>query len=310
MSQTELIKEKWLGLPPTIRGAIWMLASGVFFACLGMSIRMASREIPTLEVVFFRNFINLVIMLPWLMKIGFDGLKTKRLGIHFLRSLGGLISMFFWFAGFAVLPLAEATSLGFTAPLFATIGAALLLGEVVRLRRWIAILIGFAGTLIILRPGLQIITPEALYILAGAVFVAGSFMFVKVLSHTESPTTMVLFMAMFLTPLSFIPALFVWVWPSPEAWIWLIGVGVAATGGHLLFNRAFAVTDVTAVLPFDYCRLIFVAIIGILMFDETPDIWTWVGGSVIFASTIYIAHRESKNKETVAATKSSTEEIR
>ncbi len=310
MSRLDLIKAKWLGFSPAIRGAIWMLGSGVFFASLGMSIRMASREIPTLEVVFFRNFLNLIIMLPWLAKIGFSGLKTRRLGMHFLRSAGGLISMFFWFAGFAVLPLAEATSLGFTAPLFATLGAALLLGEVVRLRRWVAVLIGFAGTLIILRPGQQVVTPEALYILAGAVFVAGSFMFVKVLSRTESPTTMVLFMALFLTPLSFIPAFFVWVWPSPDAWVWLIGVGVSATGGHLLFNRAFAVTDVTAVLPFDYCRLIFVAIIGVLMFDETPDIWTWIGGSVIFASTIYIAHRESQNKEKVAATKTSTEEMR
>ena len=310
MPQLETIKEKWLSFPATTRGAIWMLGSAVFFACLGMSIRMASREIPTFEVVFFHNFLNLIIMLPWHYKIGFSGLKTNKLGFHFLRSVGGLISMFFWFAGFAVLPLAEATSLGFTAPLFATLGAALVLGEVVRLRRWVAVLIGFAGTLIILRPGLQIIAPEALYILIGSLFVAGSFMFVKVLSRTESPTTMVLFMSMFLTPLSLVPALFVWVWPSPEAWLWLIGVGIAATGGHLLFNRAFAVTDVTAVLPFDYCRLIFVAIIGVVMFNETPDIWTWIGGSVIFGSTIYIAHREAKNKASGPIDKSITEEMR
>ena len=310
MRQLDILKEKWLSLSATMRGAIWMLSSGIFFAGLGMSIRMASREIPTLEIVFFRNFLNLLIMLPWLLKIGFAGLKTKRIGIHFLRAAGGLIAMFFWFAGFAVLPLAEATSLGFTAPLFATLGAALLLGEVVRLRRWIAVLIGFAGTLIILRPGVQIITTEALYIIAGAVFVAGSLIFVKILSRTESPTTMVLFMALFLTPLSFIPVLFVWVWPSPEAWIWLIGVGTAATGGHLLFNRAFAVTDVTVVLPFDYCRLIFVAIIGVFMFEETPDIWTWVGGSVIFTSTIYIAHRESQNKEKNLSGSMSKKEMR
>jgi drug/metabolite transporter (DMT)-like permease len=301
MTQLDNIKRAWLGLPPNIRGIIWMLGSGVFFAILGMSIRMSSKEIPTLEVVFFRNSINLVIMLPWLVKIGFKGLKTKKLAIHFLRATGGLISMFFWFAGFAVLPLAEATSLGFTAPLFATLGATLLLGEVVRLRRWLAILCGFIGTLIILRPGLQIITPEALYILAGAMFVAGGFMLVKILSRTESPTTMVLFMALFLTPISLIPALFVWVWPSAEAWLWLFSVGISATAGHLLFNRAFAVTDITVVLPFDYFRLIFVAIIGIFMFNEPPYIWTWVGGSVIFSSTIYISHRDAKNKTNITS---------
>lgn len=216
--------------------------------------------------------------------------------------------MFFWFAGFGVLPLAEATSLGFTAPLFATLGAVFFLHEIVRFRRWFAILFGFIGTLIILRPGLQIITPEALYILIGAIFVAGGFMLVKILSKTESPTTMVLFMALFLTPLSLIPALFVWVWPSPEAWIWLIIVGTTATCGHLLFNRAFAVTDVTAVLPFDYCRLIFAAGIGLFMFNEMPDMWTWIGGSVIFSSTIYIANRESKKTGNISKIKTSTDE--
>ncbi len=184
------------------------------------------------------------------------------------------------------------------------------LHEVVRFRRWFAILFGFIGTLIILRPGLQIITPEALYILIGAIFVAGGFMLVKILSKTESPTTMVLFMALFLTPLSLIPALFVWVWPSTEAWIWLIMVGTTATCGHLLFNRAFAVSDVTAVLPFDYCRLIFAASIGLFMFNEMPDMWTWIGGSIIFSSTIYIANRESKKAGNTSKIKISTEEVR
>jgi drug/metabolite transporter (DMT)-like permease len=308
MFQKNTIEKKWLKLAPTTRGAIWMLASGIFFAGLGVSIRIASREIPTVEVVFFRNFINLIIMLPWLIKIGIGGLKTKKLSMHLFRAIGGLISMFFWFAGFGVLPLAEATSLGFTAPLFATLGAVFFLHEIVRFRRWFAILFGFIGTLIILRPGLQIITPEALYILIGAIFVAGGFMLVKILSKTESPTTMVLFMALFLTPLSLIPALFVWVWPSPEAWIWLIIVGTTATCGHLLFNRAFAVTDVTAVLPFDYCRLIFAAGIGLFMFNEMPDMWTWIGGSVIFSSTIYIANRESKKTGNISKIKTATDE--
>jgi drug/metabolite transporter (DMT)-like permease len=308
MFQKNTIEKKWLKLAPTTRGAIWMLASGIFFAGLGVSIRLASREIPSVEVVFFRNFINLIIMLPWLIKIGIGGLKTKKLSMHLFRAIGGLISMFFWFAGFGVLPLAEATSLGFTAPLFATLGAVFFLHEVVRFRRWFAILFGFIGTLIILRPGLQIITPEALYILIGAIFVAGGFMLVKILSKTESPTTMVLFMALFLTPLSLIPALFVWVWPSPEAWIWLIIVGTTATCGHLLFNRAFAVTDVTAVLPFDYCRLIFAAGIGLFMFNEMPDMWTWIGGSVIFSSTIYIANRESKKTGNISKIKTATDE--
>ena len=189
--------------------------------------------------------------------------------------------------------MAEATSLGFTAPLFATIGAALILRETVRLRRWAAVLIGFAGTLIILRPGTEVITLPAIYMIAGAVFVACSFIAVKMLTRTESPNTMVLMMVALITPVSLIPALFVWQWPSIETWMWLVMVGFSATGGHIFFNRAMATADASAILPFDYSRLLFVAVLAFIIFNEVPDIYTWIGGAIIFGSTIYIAQREA-----------------
>ncbi len=271
-----------------------MVVSGFFFSGLGVSIRMASQDVHVFETVFFRNFFQLVIMLPWLMKIGFKGLRTEHLKLHALRSATGVCAMFMWFWGFAFLPLAEATSLGFTAPLWATLGAIIILGETVRLRRWMALIIGFTGTLIILRPGLEAISTPALLVLGGSVFVAGSTLCVKTLSNTESPNTMVLYMAMFMVPVSLIPLPFVWTMPSATGWMWLFGTGFFATFGHLCFNRAFIDVDASAVLPFEYSRLIIIAVIAFAMFSEIPDIWVWVGGAVIFGASIYIAHREAK----------------
>lgn len=270
-----------------------MLVSAVFFAGLGIAIKMSAREIPSLEIVFFRNVFNLMFMLPWLWKIGFSGMRTNYFGIHATRAGLALISMFLWFTGVSLMPLAEATSLGFTAPLFATLGAAIFLRETVRLRRWAAVIVGFLGTMIILRPGLEIISLPAIYMLCGSVTVAIGFILVKKLTATEAPNTMVLMMVLLVTPFSLVPALFVWQWPTMEAWFWLVSVGFCATGGHIYFNYAMATADASAVLPFDYSRLLFAASLAFIMFDEVPDIYTWVGGAVIFGSTIYIARREA-----------------
>jgi len=290
---TSIIRNWWEGCSGALKGAVWMVLSGMFFAGLGVTIRLSAKEVNVLEVVFFRNFLNLILMVPWLIQIGWAGLYTERLGLHCLRSVNGLIAMFFWFAAVTILPLAEATSLSFTAPLFATIGAAMFLGENVRLRRWLAVSVGFFGTLIILRPGIEVISIGAVLMLVGAVFVAISVLYIKVLSRTESPNTMVFYMALLTTPVSAIPLLWVWEMPQGITWLWLFGVGISATGGHLCLTRAMASADASAVLPYDYVRLVFVAIIAFFLFGEVPDLWTWVGSVVIFGSGVYIANRES-----------------
>ena len=214
-----------------------------------------------------------------------------------------------WFTALTLLPLAEATSLSFTAPLFATVGAAIFLAEDVRLRRWLAVVLGFVGTLIILRPGLEVVTPGAFLMLAGSVFVATSILLVKVLSRTESPNTMVLMVALIATPISAIPLFWVWEMPQGITWVWLACVGAAATGGHLCFNRAMVSADASAVLPYEYTRLIFVALMAFFLFSEVPDAWTWVGSLVIFGAGIYIANREIAARKAGRKTRSTAAEI-
>jgi drug/metabolite transporter (DMT)-like permease len=285
-------------LPPVLRGILWMLLAALMFSGLNTTVRLASSEVPVLEVMFFRNFFNLVFMLPWLFQIGFGALRTERLGLHALRSGFGLTSMFLQFTALSLMPLAEATALSFSTPLFATIGVALIVGEKVRARRWCAIIVGFLGVLIMLQPWSVEVSVPAMMMLTGSMIVGGGFTCVKLLSRTESPNVMVLYMGLFMAPVSLIPALFVWVWPSPLGWFYLVCVGTCATLAHLCFNRAFAAADASAVLPFDYTRLLIVAFFGFVLFGEMPGFWTWIGAGTIVAANIYIAQREAARART------------
>ena len=286
--------QSWFkSLPATIRGGIWMILAGLFFTFIGVMIRMANKEVHVLEIVFFRYFISLIIMVPWMARRGLNGLKGKNLYILFARSVSSYIGAILWFASMIYLPLAEATALGYTAPLFATLGAVLFLDEVVGNRRWWALAVGFIGTLIILRPGIDTITLPALYAIGGAIFIANSVLLVKVLNRTESAETIVLYMGIFSTPLSFGAAMFFWKTPSFETLFWLIGIGIFSTLAHLAYTRSFAIADASAVLPFDYIRILMVAAVGFGIYGEIPDIWTWAGTIVIISSALYIAQREA-----------------
>jgi len=272
-----------------------MILAGASFAAMTAVIRHQTSEMNPFQVAFFRNLFGLMFMLPWFWRSGLAGLKTKRLGLHGFRAAVGLIAMSCWFVAVSMMPVAEATALSFTAPLFATIGAALFLGETVRARRWAATAIGFLGALVILRPGeMELGLPAALVLVASA-FMSMAALTVKTLSRTEKASAIVLYMGLIMTPLSLLPALYFWMPPAPMDWLWFVTLGLFATVGQLSMVRAFASTDISAVLPFDFFRLIFAAILGYLVFAEQPDRWTWVGAAIIFSATLYTAHREVKS---------------
>jgi len=276
-------------------GAGWMLLACAFFACMtGLVRHVSDSGMHPWEVAFFRSFFSLVVMAPWILKAGMAGLRTARLPLYTLRAFVGMSSMLCWFWSVALLPITEATALGFTAPFFTTILAALVLREVVRLRRWTAVLVGFVGAIVILRPGSsEIGALGAAAALFAAATQAASTIMIKTLSRTEKPNAIVAYMSIYLTPMSLVPALFVWTWPNAEQLGWLFLVGLVGTLAHLCFTRALSVADASAVVPIDFARLIFVAIIGIVVFHQIPSIWTWAGSAIIFASGIYIIRREA-----------------
>jgi len=280
-------------IPAPVQGALYMTAAAFCFSVMNVIIRVVAAEIHPMEIAFFRNFFALLVMLPWLAGVGFKGLRTQRLGLQIWRAVIGLSAMLLWFTSVALLPLGEAVALNFTVPLFATAGAALILGEVVRARRWSATAVGFLGVIIILRPGFTDFTPIMGLPILAAVFMASSILIVKSLSRTESPSAIVLYMNLILTPLSLVPALFVWRWPGWEMLGYLAVLGMLASLAHILLTRSYTKADASAIMPFDYARLPFVAAIAYFAFGEVPGIWTWVGAGVIAGSAIYIARREA-----------------
>lgn len=277
----------------TVRGVMWLVTSCVFFASMNAMIRHLSGELDSLEIVFFRNFIGLLVMVPWLARQGFGALRTKRIGGLASRSLIGFVSMLLWFWALGRLQLDHAVSLSFTAPLFATIAAVILLKERIRARRIIALAVGFGGVLIVLRPGAVVIEGASIAAIVSSACMALSIVLMKSMTDTESPGTLVFYQVLLITPISFVPALFVWEWPSLDAWIWLVLLGSFASIGHYFFTRAFACAEATALMPFDYVRLPMVAAIGFVVFGDIPDLWTWIGAAVILGSSVYVAHREA-----------------
>ncbi|MFN4284264.1 MAG: DMT family transporter [Alphaproteobacteria bacterium] len=284
----------WQGLPGPAKGALWMSLAAASFAVMSALVRYLSQQISPLEVAFFRNLFGLAFLLPTLIQAGWANMRTNNFKRYSLRAALGLTSMYTWFIGLAYLPLADATTLSFIAPIIACIFAVVFLGERAGWRRWSAIVVAFGGALLILRPGFQEIPPAAILLLLGTVATAGSVITVKVLSRTEPASAIVGYMGIYMTPISLIPALFVWTTPSWDLWPWIVLMGAAATLGQWGMTQAYAAADATVVLPFDYVRLPIIAVIAYFIFAETPDAMTYLGGLIIAAATIYIAHRESK----------------
>jgi drug/metabolite transporter (DMT)-like permease len=280
-------------LPPIAQALLWMIIAAVTGGIMNVLIRVGAEELDPLEVVFFRNLFALLFMVPFLARAGTASLRTSKMGFYALRALVAFISMITWFIGVNRVPLATATSLNFTAPLFATVLAAVLLHEQVRMRRWSAIAIGFIGVIVILRPFHPIDGDMLLLLLSAATAAMGSIT-VKFLSRSEGAATIVAYMVIYLTPMSLIPALFVWTWPSLWTIFAMLMLGFFGVASHLAVAKALSVADASATAPFEFLRLPYAAFLGYVFYGERPDIWSWVGAGIIIGSSLYVAHREAR----------------
>jgi drug/metabolite transporter (DMT)-like permease len=282
------------GRGDVLRGALLMAGASVCYAILHGSVRYVSADIHPFEITFFRNLFGLIVLIPWFVAYGLEPLRTRRFGLHLLRAGSNTVAMMMFFMALSMTPLALVQALGFTAPLFATLLAIFVLGERVRLRRWMALCAGFIGALIIVRPGLQPIDTGSVLTLGSAAVWGFTLVTIKILSRTDSAVTITTYMVLLMSPLSLLPALFYWTWPDPEAWFWLVVCGVAGTAAQLLMAQSFRVAEATVVLPFDFTKIVWGALIGLLVFGEVVDIWTWTGTAVIFSGVTYITYRERK----------------
>ena len=281
-------------LPPAVLAALLMAAGAACVAVQNGLIRTVSTDIHAFEVVFFRNLFGLAAMLPLLSGVGLGMFRSHRPGRLMLMSIGHVLGMVCYFLAIAYLPLAEVTALAFSKPLFATIGAALILHEVVRARRWSAVALGFVGVLIVLQPGAQAISPYAVLVLLSAVLGAATALLIKRLTATEAVATIVWYQALFATVLALPLCLLHWRTPDAGGWLLLIAIGILGTLSWLTQTRAFFLIDASAVVPFEFLRLPMAALVAYVWFAEVPSVWTWVGGGLIFGATVYIAEREAR----------------
>lgn len=288
-------------LSPSSVGALWMILAACLLGMISLLVRQIASELHPFEIAFFRNFAQFAFMVPWVLAAGIQVVRTQRIWAHVRRSGFGICAMLTWFWVVTQMPIAEATAISFSAPLFTTAGAALFLRERVGPRRWVAAAVGFMGVLLIIRPGVHAVELPEIVALLSAVFIAGSMLSNKSLARTESPNAMVLWMGVLMSLFSLPPALSVWAWPVGWTWAWLVGLGVVATAAHLAINRAFSTSDASFIAPFGFTQIPFVALVGYLAFAEIPDAWTMAGALVIMLSGVYTAHREAKVNRMVGA---------
>ena len=277
-----------------MRGIILMCISTVAFSIMHGLVRYVSEDMHPFQIAFFRNVFGLVFLLPLIVRSNFVIFQSKRIGLHALRGVINIIAMLMFFTALAISPLAKVTALSFTAPIFMAVLSFFVLAERFRLHRWMAIITGFLGMLVILRPGIVVIDTGALLVIGSASLWAVTMILIKILSRTESSVSIAGWMGIFLGLFSIGPALWVWQTPTLVDIGWLLLIGLFGSMAQVSLAQSLKETDPTAIMPFDFLKLVWTALIGIWFFAEIPDIFTWIGAAIIFASGLYIAHRERR----------------
>ena len=280
-------------LPPNVQGALWLVSGGFIFTTNGAMIRLLSTEIEGVQTAFFRAFFSVLFLLPLIFTGRVKPWKSAHIQGHFWRTLMGTVSMVLGFYALAMLPLADATALAFSQPLFSVVLAAVVLHEKVRWRRWTATVVGFIGVLVMVRPGTDSLQPGAIVALCNTMSVAVSVLLVRRLSASEAPLMILTQFALWSTLFLVVPAIWFWRWPTPLGWTLAVGVSITATLGQYFWVQAFASGEMSAVAPFDYLRLPFAVFVGWMIWGEMPVIWTYVGAAIVIGSALYIAYREA-----------------
>ena len=281
-------------LPSQNKAIVYTLISIFFFSFMGVFIRKSSENIHIFEVIFFRNLLACLIIIPLMYGSGRTSFKMYRPGLFVWRAIFVSLGMFAGFSALTLIPLAQATAISFTTPIFVTILAIFIFGEVIKFRRIAAILVGFIGMLIIVQPGVGMVSFGIVLAFIGAFFHSINLLIVKKLTAHETANAIVVWMVIMLVPISFVPAIFVWEWPSALTWLYLWCLAICGTVGHSFFTRAYSLAEITSLQPFQFIKLPMIAFLAWMIFSEVPAYWTWLGGAIIFSSTVYITRREAK----------------
>jgi drug/metabolite transporter (DMT)-like permease len=275
------------------RGIALILASTVFLGASDVTAKYLSATLPSIEIAWIRFLVFAIIMVPAMLPGSrLYALPSNRKGLHVMRGVTLLASSLFFISGLRFLPIAEASATGFVSPLFVTALSIFFLGERVGMRRWMATAVGLIGVLIIIRPGSGAFHPAAFFPIVSALAWACTLIMTRKMSGQERAITTMTYSS--IVGVCIVSALvpFVWVTPSWNDILFGIFVGVASTAGQWIVVLAFRYADASVLAPFQYTQLLWVSILGFMIFGELPDAWTVTGAAIIVASGLYTAHRE------------------
>lgn len=282
-------------LSPHMAGIAMIVVTTFCFSIMNVLISDMSGQLASPQMVFLRNLIGLCMMVPIVLYHGLARLKTERLSRHFSRAFIGLVAMEGWFFSLTHVSVNEATALSFTSPLFATLFAVLLLSEKIGRYRVVALLVGFAGALIILRPDVdEAMNPYSLVVLLASAMMALAGVVVKTLAATDPPWRIVSYMAFFMTVLSAPLGIYHWQPVTSGQMLHLLGIAATSTLAQYLMAAAFARAPVALLMPFDFLRLVFTSVFAYFFLGDVLDGETFLGAAVICFSTVFITWREAR----------------
>jgi drug/metabolite transporter (DMT)-like permease len=277
-------------------GVSLMLVAGLMASILHVGVRIVSPHIPTIEIVFVRSVFTLACTLPFMLGAGANSgaWRSNNLRLQILRGFVGVSSMTMWYFALSQMPLGDAGVLSFTTGIFVTIGAAVWFREAVGWQRWMAVAAGITGAIIVLRPGAGVISFAAVAAVGSSALWAVSLLMAKQLAKYDSSLTISFFQPLMIAPLAMVPALAVWIWPTPFEWAMLVGMGIAAAIGNFGYVHALRIADASITMPADYVRLLWMVAWGFILFGEVPDATMWIGATLIIGATLWITWREQK----------------
>ena len=285
---------RWARLPRNTRGAALVVLATVVLTVMAVMFRVLGRKLPPFEVLFFRFLAGFIAILPLMIRRGFGALRTRRPFLHLARGVVGTIGNACAIYSVVHMAIADAITIQFSRPLFMLFIAVLFLGEAIRIERVAVAAIGFTGIMMITRPFGAGFEPWALVAALGAFSGTLVVLAVKLLSRTEPTLVIMFYLAFWTTVLSFVPMLFVWQTPTWTELAMLAFTGVLGIVGQACFTHGVGLGETTFVLPFDYLRIVFAALFGVVLFAEIPGLWSFAGAAVIIGSSLYLIRTDQK----------------
>jgi drug/metabolite transporter (DMT)-like permease len=282
---------------PALRGMLWMVATGLQFTVMNAILKKLSQELDPWMVGWLRYGLGALVMLPPALRLGLAALWPNNPKLQFLRGVFHSAGLLLWFFALPLITLTELTAIGFSGPLWICLGAVLFLGERMSAARWAAVLVGFAGVMLVVRPwegGFGGISPGTLFMLAATPVFACGFLVAKVLTRHDRSDIIVFWQHLWVSILFLPLAIAGWSVPTGPQWALLIVCGFLGAGGHYCTTRAFKVVDISATQSVKFLDLVWAALLGVALFGSVPDAWTVAGGVVILVSTLWLARREAR----------------